>query len=59
MPNDSFDDERVTAATFLFEVDGVEIGRFMEVDRAGGRASPSRRSRRAARTTTCTSCPGG
>ena len=31
MPNDSFDHERVTAATFLFEVDGVEIGRFMEV----------------------------
>ena len=31
MPNDSFDNERVTAATFLFEVDGVEIGRFMEV----------------------------
>jgi phage tail-like protein len=31
MPNDSYDNERVTAATFLFEVDGVEIGRFMEV----------------------------
>src|SRR5262245_53362873 len=31
MPNDSFDAQRVTAATFLFEVDGVEIGRFMEV----------------------------
>jgi phage tail-like protein len=31
MPNDGFDNERVTAATFLFEVDGVEIGRFMEV----------------------------
>ncbi|MET0458546.1 MAG: phage tail protein [Ilumatobacteraceae bacterium] len=31
MPNDSFDGERVTAATFLFEVDGVEIGRFMGV----------------------------
>ena len=31
MPNDSFDNERVTAATFLFEVDGVEIGRFMEI----------------------------
>jgi phage tail-like protein len=31
MPNDSFDQQRVTAATFLFEVDGVEIGRFMEV----------------------------
>jgi phage tail-like protein len=32
MPNDSFDGERITAATFLFEVDGVEIGRFMEVN---------------------------
>jgi phage tail-like protein len=31
MPNDSFDHERVTAATFVFEIDGVEIGRFMEV----------------------------
>jgi phage tail-like protein len=31
MPNDTFDNERVTAATFLFEVDGVEIGRFMDV----------------------------
>ena len=31
MPNDNFDGQRVTAATFLFEVDGVEIGRFMEV----------------------------
>lgn len=31
MSNDSFDAERITAATFLFEVDGVEIGRFMEV----------------------------
>jgi phage tail-like protein len=31
MPNDSFDAQRITAATFLFEVDGVEIGRFMEV----------------------------
>jgi len=29
--NDSYDDQRVTSATFLFEVDGVEIGRFMEV----------------------------
>jgi phage tail-like protein len=29
--NDGFDAERITAATFLFEVDGVEIGRFMEV----------------------------
>jgi phage tail-like protein len=32
MPNDTFDNERVTAATFLFEIDGVEIGRFMEVN---------------------------
>jgi phage tail-like protein len=31
MPNDSYDAQRITAATFLFEVDGVEIGRFMEV----------------------------
>lgn len=31
MPNDTFESERVTSATFLFEVDGVEIGRFMEV----------------------------
>lgn len=31
MPDDGFDNERVTAATFVFEVDGVEIGRFMEV----------------------------
>jgi phage tail-like protein len=31
MPNDGFDAERITAATFLVEVDGVEIGRFMEV----------------------------
>ena len=31
MPNDSFDGQRVTGATFLFEVDGVEIGRFMEI----------------------------
>jgi phage tail-like protein len=30
MPNDSYDAERITAATFLVEVDGVEIGRFME-----------------------------
>jgi len=29
--NDGFDSNRVTAATFLFEVDGVEIGRFTEV----------------------------
>jgi phage tail-like protein len=31
MSNDSFDGQRVTAATFLFEVDGTEIGRFMEI----------------------------
>jgi phage tail-like protein len=31
MPDDSFDAQRITAATFLFEVDGVEIGRFMEI----------------------------
>lgn len=31
MVDDTFEAERVTAATFLFEVDGVEIGRFMEV----------------------------
>ena len=31
MPNDNFDGQRITSATFLFEVDGVEIGRFMEV----------------------------
>ena len=31
MPNDNFDADRVTGATFLVEVDGVEIGRFMEV----------------------------
>ena len=31
MPNDGFDNQRVTAATFLFEVDGVEIGRFLGV----------------------------
>lgn len=29
--NDGFDGQRVTAATFLVEVDGVEIGRFLEV----------------------------
>lgn len=29
--NDQYEANRVTAATFLFEVDGVEIGRFMEV----------------------------
>ena len=31
MVNDSFDAQRVTAATFLFEVDGGEIGRFMGI----------------------------
>jgi phage tail-like protein len=31
VPNDGFDSQRVTAATFMFEVDGVEIGRFSEV----------------------------
>jgi phage tail-like protein len=31
MASDGFDQQRVAAATFLFEVDGVEIGRFMEV----------------------------
>ena len=31
MPDDNFDGQRVTAATFLFEVDGVEIGRFMGI----------------------------
>lgn len=31
MPSDNFESERVTAATFLVEVDGVEIGRFTEI----------------------------
>jgi phage tail-like protein len=31
MPNDSFDGQRINSATFLFEVDGIEIGRFMEI----------------------------
>ncbi len=31
MVDDTFENERITAATFLFEVDGVEIGRFSEV----------------------------
>lgn len=31
MPDDAFYDDRVTAATFLFEVDGQTIGQFMEV----------------------------
>ena len=29
--NDTYDGDRVTAATFVVEVDGVEIGRFMEI----------------------------
>ena len=29
---DKFFDERITTATFLFEVDGLEIGQFMEVN---------------------------
>ena len=32
MANDGFENQRITAATFLFEVDGVEIGRFTEVN---------------------------
>jgi phage tail-like protein len=31
VPSDGYDAQRVTAATFLFEVDGVEIGNFMEI----------------------------
>ena len=31
MPDDDFYYEAATSATFLFEVDGIEIGRFMEV----------------------------
>ena len=31
MVDNTYDEERVSASTFLFEVDGVEIGRFMEV----------------------------
>jgi phage tail-like protein len=31
MADDSYDRQRITAATFLVEVDGVEIGRFMEI----------------------------
>lgn len=31
MSDDTFDRDRVTSATFLVEVDDVEIGRFMEV----------------------------
>lgn len=31
MADDSYYDDRVTASTFMFEVDGLEIGRFSEV----------------------------
>jgi phage tail-like protein len=31
MSDDGFDGQRVTTSTFLVEVDGVEIGRFMEI----------------------------
>lgn len=31
MVNDNFEDQRISAATFLVEVDGVEIGRFSEI----------------------------
>ena len=31
MSDDNYQDERVSTATFLFEVDGQEIGNFMEV----------------------------
>jgi phage tail-like protein len=31
MSNDNFEANRITAATFLVEVDDVEIGRFMEI----------------------------
>ncbi len=31
MSNDAFESDRIYGATFLFEVDGKEIGRFMEV----------------------------
>lgn len=31
MSDDNYQSERVTTATFLFEVDGLEIGHFMEV----------------------------
>lgn len=31
MADDNFDKQRIMSATFLVEVDGVEIGRFMEV----------------------------
>ena len=31
MANDNFEDQRITSATFLVEVDGVEIGRFSEI----------------------------
>ena len=31
MPDDGYQDVNITASTFLFEVDGVSIGRFMEI----------------------------
>ncbi len=31
MPDDSYDTQRVHSSTFLVEVDGIEIGRFMEI----------------------------
>lgn len=31
MPDDGYDGQRITSATFIVEVDGVEIGRFMEI----------------------------
>jgi phage tail-like protein len=31
MSNDNFDGDRITSATFLVEIDDVEIGRFMEI----------------------------
>lgn len=31
MVDDTYDAQRVTAATFIVEVDGIEIGRFMEI----------------------------
>ena len=47
MADDDFDGERVTAATFLVEVDGVEIGRFMEI--SGLEVTRRRRRRRRGR----------
>lgn len=31
MADDGYDSQRITSATFIVEVDGVEIGRFMEI----------------------------